>query len=185
MIKEALVLEENYQRAKLKLVFCYFECYEHTCDSLEQQRIIQVIIDIMAKRPRINLSANHFEDSYLSEIKLLETHTRLVREFIKMQMANEFKQNTDVREYLEKTYRLIYEQIDNKWQYYESKDIQDEQEKRKFNALGVNSDKDVARVKELESAKPGMFAAKQPTIDPRQFADMLGMPASSLQMLLK
>lgn len=84
MIKEALVLEENYQRAKLKLVFCYFECYEHTCDTVEQQRIIQVIIDIMAKRPRINLSANHFEDSYLSEIKLLETNTRLVREFIKM-----------------------------------------------------------------------------------------------------
>jgi len=84
MIKEALILEENYQRAKLKLVFCYLECYEHTCDSLEQQRIIQVIIDIMAKRPRINLSANNFEDSYLSEIKLFETHTRLVREFIKM-----------------------------------------------------------------------------------------------------
>lgn len=103
----------------------------------------------------------------MSEIKLLETHTKLVREFIKMQMSNEFKQNTEVREYLEKTYRLIYEQIDNKWQYYESKDIKDEQEKRKFNALGVNSDKDVARVKELESAKPGMFAAKQPTIDPR------------------
>jgi len=55
-------------------------------------------------------------------------------------MTNEFKQNNEVREYLEKTYRLIYEQIDNKWQYYESKDIKDEQEKRKFNALGVNSD---------------------------------------------
>lgn len=38
----------------------------------------------MAKRPRINLSANHFEDSYLSEIKLLETHTKFIREFIKM-----------------------------------------------------------------------------------------------------
>jgi hypothetical protein len=35
MIKEAIILEESYQRAKLKLVFCYFECYEHTCDTLE------------------------------------------------------------------------------------------------------------------------------------------------------
>lgn len=134
----------------------------------------------MAKRPRINLAANHFEDSYLSEIKVFETHTKLVKEFIKMQMQNELKQNNEIREYLEKTYRLIYEQIDNKWQYFESKDVKDEQEKRKFNALGVNSEKDVARVKELENAKPGMFVAKQPTIDPRQFADMLGMPASSL-----
>ena len=38
----------------------------------------------MAKRPRINLAANHFEDSYLSEIKVFETHTKLVKEFIKM-----------------------------------------------------------------------------------------------------
>jgi len=40
----------------------------------------------MAKRPRINLAANYFEDSYLSETKLIETHTKLVKEFIKMQM---------------------------------------------------------------------------------------------------
>jgi len=63
----------------------------------------------MAKRPRINLAANHFEDSYVSETKLLETHTKLVKEFIKMQMSNEFRQNNEIREYLEKTYRLIYE----------------------------------------------------------------------------
>ena len=80
----------------------------------------------MAKRPRINLAANHFEDSYLSEIKLLDTHSKLVKEFIKMQIQNETKQNNEIREYLEKTYRLIYEQIDNKWQYYESKDVKDE-----------------------------------------------------------
>lgn len=62
---------------------------------------------------------------------------------------------------------MIYEQIDNKWQYYESKDIKDEQEKRKYNALGVKTEEDGLRVKELEGAKPGMFSAKQPTIDPR------------------
>jgi hypothetical protein len=40
MIKEVFILEEAYQRAKLKLAFCYLECYEHTCDTLEQQRLI-------------------------------------------------------------------------------------------------------------------------------------------------
>jgi hypothetical protein len=38
-----------------------------------------------------------------------------MKEFIRMQMDIEFKANTDVREILEKTYRLVYEQIDNNW----------------------------------------------------------------------
>ena len=63
----------------------------------------------MAKRPRINFNANHFKDSYRTEIELLRTHNKLVREFMSMQMAAEFKVNTNIREYLEKTYRLIYD----------------------------------------------------------------------------
>jgi hypothetical protein len=33
--------------------------------------------------------------------------------------------------------------------------------------------------------KPGMFKAKEPTVNINQFAEMLGMPLRSLQMLLK
>lgn len=40
MVKEIIVCEEKYQRAKLDLAFQYLECYEHVCDTLEQQRII-------------------------------------------------------------------------------------------------------------------------------------------------
>ena len=40
-------------------------------------------------------------------------------------------------------------------------------------------------MKKLESSKPGMFQAKQPTVNINQFAEMLGMPISSLKMLLK
>jgi hypothetical protein len=72
LIKEVLECEDRYQKAKLELVFCYLECYEHTCDTLEQQQTIQIIVDLMAKRPRFNLSSNHFTDSYTVEIKLLE-----------------------------------------------------------------------------------------------------------------
>lgn len=43
-----------------------------------------MIVDLMAKRPRLNLAANHFLDSYTVEIKLLETQTKLVKEFVKM-----------------------------------------------------------------------------------------------------
>lgn len=79
-------------------------------------------------------------------------------------MDNELEKNKDVRESLEKTYRLIYEQIDNKWQYFEQGDVKDEMEKRKLNALGVKNDSDILKMKQLEKAKPGMFQAKQPTV---------------------
>lgn len=62
----------------------------------------------MAKRPRINLEGNHFRDSYKAEVEALEMQAKLINEFIKMQMDIEFKANQDVREYLEKTYEIIY-----------------------------------------------------------------------------
>ena len=40
VIKEVLEWEQLYQRAKLSLCLQYMECYEHTCDTLEQQRLI-------------------------------------------------------------------------------------------------------------------------------------------------
>ena len=87
----------------------YVECLDHTCDTLDQQRLIQIIVDLMAARPRINFLANTFSDSYRAEIEGLETQTQIIREFITMQMDNEFKFNNEIREMLEKTYRLIYE----------------------------------------------------------------------------
>lgn len=42
-----------------------------------------------------------------------------------------------------------------------------------------------AMMKEICDKKPGMFTAKQVAIDPLQFAEMLGMPFSSLEMLMK
>lgn len=39
IINEVLECEENFQRAKLALCMAYLECLEHTCDSLDQQRI--------------------------------------------------------------------------------------------------------------------------------------------------
>ena len=91
----------------------------------------------MARRPRINFAANHFKDSYDIECKLFETSTSLVREFIRMQIDNELKCNNLVKESLEKTYRLIYDQIDNKWQYFDKSDIGPEKQKRELNAVGV------------------------------------------------
>ena len=116
ILKDVLEWEHKYQKAKLQLCLQYMECYEHTCDSLEQQRLIQIVVDLMAKRPRMNFAATHFKDSYRAEIDAFNTQTSIMKEFIRMQMDIEFAANNEIREILEKTYRLIYEQIDNNWQ---------------------------------------------------------------------
>ena len=48
------------------------ECYEHVTDPLEQQKLMQVITDVMARRPRLNLNAAYFIDAYEAEIKCLQ-----------------------------------------------------------------------------------------------------------------
>ena len=121
----------------MRLCLQYVYSYEHTCDSLEQQRLIQIIVDLMAKRHRMNLAANHFKDSYRAEIDALETQSQIMKEFIRMQMDIEFRANNDIRELLEKTYRLIYEQIDNNWQEFPKADVKDEKYKRELQTMGV------------------------------------------------
>jgi hypothetical protein len=79
--------------------------------------MIQIIVDLMAARPRLNLQSTHFTDSYLAETALIKLQTELMRELIRMQMQNEFETNNSIREYLEKTYRLVMDQSDAKWQY--------------------------------------------------------------------
>jgi len=79
-----------------------------------------------------------------------------------MQMQVEFRANNEIREYLEKTYRLVYEQIDNKWQYFPKNDIPHETERRKVHAKGIDENTDIEKLREIEKEKPGMFQAKQP-----------------------
>ena len=117
ILDEALEYENKYQEEKLHLVTAYLECYEHISDILEQQRLIQSIVDEMARRPRLNLSGAHFKDSYLAEINCLKVKTGLVREMMKMLMAAEFKENNGTREYIEKSYRMLYEQMQGQWKY--------------------------------------------------------------------
>ena len=125
------------------------------------------MVDLMARRPRINLQGNHFRDSYKAEVEALEMQSKLINEFIKMQMDIEFKVNQEIREYLEKSYEIIYEQIDNEWQYYPTADVKDEIEKRKISKFGVKNDDDEEKLTKIMKEKPGMFSAKQSTIDPK------------------
>ena len=71
----------------------------------------------MAKRPRLNLSGSHFKDSYNAEVECLNLKTKLVREMIQTLINAEKKENTHVREYIEKAYRLLYDNIKKVWAY--------------------------------------------------------------------
>ena len=50
----------------------YMEAYEHIADPLEQQQTMQVITDIMGRRPRLNMQASYFKDSYEAELRCLD-----------------------------------------------------------------------------------------------------------------
>ena len=104
------------------MVNAYLECYEHTSDILEQQRLIQAIVDEMAKRPRLNLSATHFRDSYLAEIECLKAKTQLIREVMCLLIEDERQANNGIREYIEQAYRLLYSQLKKDWSYAKPED---------------------------------------------------------------
>ena len=74
-----MLFESQFQFKKVKLVMCYLEAYEHISDPLEQQRAMQVITDIMARRPRLNLYASYFRDAYEAEFRCLDAQLELIK----------------------------------------------------------------------------------------------------------
>ena len=56
---------------KAKHIESLLEAYNHVCDPLESVRIIQMIVDTMALRPRIDLDAQYFRDSFIAEREVL------------------------------------------------------------------------------------------------------------------
>ena len=86
----------------------------------------------MARRPKLNLSGSHFKDSYLAEIECLNEKTSLVRDLIKLIMNDEFKINDGIRQYIEKSYRLLHEQIQGKYKYIQPEDLESEMNKREI-----------------------------------------------------
>ncbi|CDW82479.1 UNKNOWN [Stylonychia lemnae] len=205
ILDDVFECELAFQRAKLELALTYLECFEHTTDTLEQQRMVQVIIDLMALRPKLNLNGLHFKDSYRAEIENFQLQKQLIREVIRMQMESEFKQNNFIREYLERTYRVIMEMVENKFQYQRPETLDQEIRARENLQKGIveehqpsetmaqdsiqtqdtmkESQQRRSSVENLTDQKTQVFSAK--FSDPREFANYLGIPFASLQMLMK
>ena len=82
---DLLKLELDFQYVKVKLVEKLLESYEHIYDPLESVRSLQMIVDVMAQRPRINMEASLYTDSYEAEIRLLQEKLRFYEDFISLQ----------------------------------------------------------------------------------------------------
>lgn len=90
----------------------YLEAYEHCHDPLELVRLTQVIADLMAQRPRLNVEGGYFVDSYRNEVQTLNEKTELLRELIDMQVDIEKAANEDFRGFAELKYRKIMECVE-------------------------------------------------------------------------
>lgn len=130
VLEKLMECEAKYQFKKAGLIRLYMEAYEHIVDPLEQQRFIQLIVDIMAERPRLNLDSCSFEDSYQLELEILTKKRELLENVIRFQIASERKENEKICDYLEKSHELINDSIAKKWQNYRPEDINEEYKKR-------------------------------------------------------
>jgi hypothetical protein len=95
-LEKLMMYESQFQFKKAKLVRLYMETYEHIVDSLEQQRFIQLVVNIMAERPRLNLDSNTFEDSYKLELEILDKKLELLQNVVRFQISNELKENKKI-----------------------------------------------------------------------------------------
>lgn len=114
---QLLEFELQLQLAKASLVETLMEVYEHTYDPLESVRVLQIIADTMAIRPRVNLDATYFQDSYQSEIQLLKDKAQFYKELVNLQQENEMKENENVRMFQELKLRKLMEYVQGKWVY--------------------------------------------------------------------
>jgi len=117
VINELLACEMEFQFKKVLLTQLYLECYDHICDPVEQQRLAQVIVNTMSRRPRLNLDSLYFEDSYRAEIENLESHIKLLNVIINNQIHLEKTENTNLHESLNLSYSLSQKKEKDCWDY--------------------------------------------------------------------
>jgi len=89
-VLEDLMQSEAAFYEGLKLVVdAHLECYEHCCDEDAQRRLAQAIVNLMARRPLLDLKMKYLSDSYASEVVAVQLEASLMREVLSAQMLSE------------------------------------------------------------------------------------------------
>ena len=71
------------------------EAYHHVYDKRERDRLAEVVVSLVAARPRLSPNDGYFTASYAGECECLTAHGRLLQELLQFQLFRE-------REYSEK-----------------------------------------------------------------------------------
>ncbi len=77
----------------------------------------------MAQRPRLDMKGWYFTDSYEFEINCLQTQENLMRDISDYLIKNEKKQNKDIKDYLQMTYRITQDFTNKDWTDVRPEDI--------------------------------------------------------------
>ena len=78
---------------------------------------MQVVTDIMSRRPRLNLQANYFTDSYAAEFECLDNQLELVKLIVKTQIDIERHTNKTLQDSLALSYTLCGQYEENRFKY--------------------------------------------------------------------
>lgn len=106
VLNDLLNHELEFQFRKVLLTQMYMEAYEHVCDPVEQHRLIKIIIDLIARRPRLNMDSFYFRDSYKAEIDCIDNNIKLLDVMISTQIKIEKQYNTNLHEQLNLSFSL-------------------------------------------------------------------------------
>lgn len=188
---ELLEYEHRFQYAKIRLIEELMESYDQTVDILEQQRFVQIMVNIMAKRPRLNTDATHFIDSYKSEIEYFTNLRTFLSELTQEQIRRENTISNDIKEHLELKYRKVNEHINRKWEYHSQVKQNHEEQKRQEANIDENINEEKER-EEQEKEKNQRLAniAQRHITDftknyDQDFTEVLGLPEITANDLYK
>lgn len=119
----------------------YLECYEHVCDPLEQQKLMQIITDIMARRPRLDLNASYFTDAYDAEITCLSKQFDLIRTIVDTQISLEKTEASRLQDSLDMSFFMSKKYSEARWSYQNAEDLLETIVKNKENSNLSESEK--------------------------------------------
>jgi hypothetical protein len=187
---QILEFEHKFQYAKIKLIEEFMKIYEHTIDIVEQQRLVQIMVDVMAKRPRLNTDSTHFIDSYRSEIEYFDNLREFINELSREQMKREKTISNDIKEHLELKYRKVNEHVNRDWEYRKT-DKKSQEETKGQNAQNLDETENEEKERE-EKEKNQRLAniAKRHITDftknyDLDFTEVLGLPEITADDLFK
>jgi len=89
LLEDLYQSEATYYESLKLVVDVYLESYDHCVDRDSQRRMAQTIVDVMARRPLLDLELPYMVESYSNETVAVQMEASLLREMLIAQMGEE------------------------------------------------------------------------------------------------